>query len=215
MSRPPVIKKEDLITAALTLFRKNGVDSTTVNDIAGEAHVAQGTFYNYFQSKDDIFAEVLEKATEHTLEETQKTVHREDIGPVEKLKLLVRQDFMLNRQNDSLFDVLHEPRYAYAHQKYIVGRIQKLKPIYADLIRESVDKGFFDTPYPEEAALLLLTTQKFIFDPAFFHFDGAEMLKMVAPFGNLVERVLGAKHDPAMETEWEQNLFHYFGGGTE
>ncbi|MCH3916290.1 MAG: TetR/AcrR family transcriptional regulator [Spirochaetia bacterium] len=213
MSRPAVTKKEDIIAAALAMFRKKGVNNTTVSDIAKEAHVAQGTFYNYFRSKDDIFAEVLEKATEHTLEETQKTVQKEDIGPVEKLKLLVQQDFMMNRRNDSLFDVLHEPRYAYAHQKYIVNRILKLKPICAGLIRQSVDAGYFDTPYPEETALLLLTTQKFVFDPAFFHLDGTEILKMIAPFGNFVERVLGAKHDPTMEKDWKQNILQYFGDG--
>lgn len=215
MARPPVIKKEELLTAALTLFRKNGVDNTTVSDIVKEAHVAQGTFYNYFQSKDDIFADVLEEETEQTMDEMRKTVKRDDIDSFEKLKLMVCQDFMMNRQNDSLFDVLHEPRYAYAHQKYIVGRIQKLKPIYAELIRQSVNAGFLNTAYPEEAALLLLTAQKFVFDPAFFAFSRDEMLKMVDAFSDFVERVLGMKHDFAMQKEWEQHILKYFGGGTK
>lgn len=215
MARPPVIKKEELLTAALTLFRKNGVDNTTVSDIVKEAHVAQGTFYNYFQSKDDIFADVLEEETEQTMDEMRKTVKRDDIDSFEKLKVMVCQDFMMNRQNDSLFDVLHEPRYAYAHQKYIVGRIQKLKPIYAELIRQSINAGAFNTSYPEEAALLLLTAQKFVFDPAFFTFSRDEMLKMVDAFSDFVERVLGMKHDFAMQKEWEQNILKYFGGGTK
>lgn len=215
MSRPPVIKKEDLLAAALTIFRKNGVDNTTVSDIAKEAHVSQGTFYNYFQSKDDIFADVLEKETEQTLDEMRNTVKRDDIDSVEKLKLMVCQDFMMNRQNDSLFDVLHEPRYAYAHQKYIVGRIQNLKPLYAELIRQSANAGFLNTSYPDEAALLLLTAQKFVFDPAFFTFSGDEILKMVDAFSDFVERVLGMKHDPAMQKDWEQYILKYFGGGTK
>lgn len=215
MARPPVIKKEELLTAALTLFRKKGVDNTTVSDIVKEAHVAQGTFYNYFQSKDDIFADVLETETKQTIDEMRKTVKRDDIDSVEKLKLMVRQDFMMNRQNDSLFDMLHEPRYAYAHQKYIVGRIQNLKPIYAELIRQSVNSGFFNTSYPDEAALLLLTAQKFVFDPAFFTFSRDEILKMVDAYSDFVERVLGMKHDPAMQKDWEQYISKYFGGGTK
>lgn len=215
MSRPHVIKKEELLMAALGLFRKNGVDNTSVNDIVKEAHVAQGTFYNYYQSKDDIFADVLGKVTEHTIEEIQKTVQRVDIGPFEKLKLMTQQDFQMNRQNDSLFDVLHESRYAYAHQKYIVSRIQMLKPIYAELIRQSVEKGYCNTPYPEEAALFLLTAQKFVFDPAFFTFSGDDMVKMSEAVSDFTERILGAKHDPVQQQEWKINMLNYFGGGTK
>lgn len=212
MARPPVIRKEELLEAALKLFRKNGVDATTVSDIVKEAHVAQGTFYNYFESKDDIFAAVLEKTTEHILEEIRKTAKRKDINPAEKLKLITQQDFMLNRQDDILFEVLHESQYAAAHQKYIVGRIKKLKPIYAELIRQSVEEGVFNTPYPEEAALIMLTAQKFTFDPAFFNFSRDETLKLAKAFCDFQERILGAEHDPAMQKTWEQNISHYFGG---
>lgn len=215
MARPPVIRKEDLLDAALALFREKGVDNTTVNDIAKAVHVAQGSFYNYFQSKDDIFAAVLEKATEHTLAAMQKTAKRTDIGPARKLSLLTQQDFLLNRQNDSLFDVLHEPRYAYAHQKYIVDRIQKMKPIYTELIRQGVDEEIFSTPYPEETAHFLLTTQKFVFDPAFFTFGENEMLKMVSAYSDFVERVLGAKHDSAMREEWRQTILNFFRDDTK
>lgn len=215
MARPPVIKKEELLSVALTLFRENGVDNTTISDIVRQAHVAQGTFYNYFHSKDDIFAEVLEAATEHTLEEMRKTVDQDKMGPVEKLKLLTQQDFAMNRQNDSLFDVLHESRYAYAHQKYIISRIQKLKPIYAELIQQGVGEGYFNTPYPEEAALFLLTAQKFMFDPAFFTFSEEEMLKMGRAFSDFAERVVGAEHDPLMQEKWEQNISQYFGGSAK
>jgi AcrR family transcriptional regulator len=212
MSRPPVISREDLLKAALTLFRENGVDRTTVSDIVKEAHVAQGTFYNYFRSKDDIFAAVLEAVTEHTDEEIQKTADRKDIGPIEKLNLLTQQDFRMNRQNDSLFDVLHESRYAYVHQKYIVGRIQALQPIYEKLIRQSVNEGYCDTPYPKEAALYLLTATKFVFDPAFFAFSEEEMFEMAQAVSDFSERILGTKHDPLQQQEWNQKIRHYFGG---
>jgi AcrR family transcriptional regulator len=211
VSRPPVTRKEDLIKAALILFRKDGVDNTSVSNIAKEAHVAQGTFYNYFRSKDEIFAAVLAQATEDTMEETRKTARREDIGPIGKLKILSQQDFQMNRTNDSLFDVLHESRYADAHQKYIVGRIQKLKPIYAELIRQCVAEGYFNTPYPEEAALYLLTATKFVFDPAFFTFGEDEMLKMVSAVADFTERILGAGHDASFQKVWEQNIINYFG----
>ena len=58
--KSPETRKSELLAAAETLFRENGVDRTAVSDIVKKAGVAQGTFYNYYQSKDEIFAAVLE-----------------------------------------------------------------------------------------------------------------------------------------------------------
>lgn len=131
--------------------------------------MAQGTFYNYYQSKDEIFAAVLEHISQHTVTEIQRIAERKDIGIIEKVVLISQQDFLMNRENDPLFDELHEPRYAYAHQRYVVSRILLLKPIYTELIQQGVAEKLFDTSYPEQVALFLLTATKFVFDPAFFY----------------------------------------------
>ena len=49
-----------LVKAARALFEKNGYLDTNVGDIAARAKVAHGTFYTYFSSKEDIFAEVVD-----------------------------------------------------------------------------------------------------------------------------------------------------------
>jgi len=43
--------------AALTLFRRQGVARTTIRQIAQEADVAVGAFYNYFSSKEAVLTE--------------------------------------------------------------------------------------------------------------------------------------------------------------
>jgi TetR/AcrR family transcriptional regulator, cholesterol catabolism regulator len=47
-------RKERLYAAALTLFRSQGYESTTVDQIARRAGLAKGTFFNYFPTKDSI-----------------------------------------------------------------------------------------------------------------------------------------------------------------
>ncbi|MGI9053914.1 MAG: TetR/AcrR family transcriptional regulator [Ilumatobacteraceae bacterium] len=47
-----------LVKAARGLFERHGYVETSVGDIAKRARVAHGTFYTYFQSKEEIFAEV-------------------------------------------------------------------------------------------------------------------------------------------------------------
>ncbi len=47
-------RKERLYEAALSLFHRQGYDSTTVDQITRQANLAKGTFFNYFPTKDAV-----------------------------------------------------------------------------------------------------------------------------------------------------------------
>lgn len=51
--------KSALVRAGEELFRTNGFTETTIEEITGTAGVARGTFYNYFQTKEDLAIEIL------------------------------------------------------------------------------------------------------------------------------------------------------------
>jgi AcrR family transcriptional regulator len=52
-------RRERIIEAGLALLRNHDHTQIQMKDVAGEAGVALGTVYRYFQSKDHLFAEVL------------------------------------------------------------------------------------------------------------------------------------------------------------
>ncbi len=52
-------RRDRIIAAGLTLLRTQDHRQIQMKDVAGEADVALGTVYRYFQSKDHLFAEVL------------------------------------------------------------------------------------------------------------------------------------------------------------
>ena len=49
-----------LVKAARRTFERNGYLDTSIQDISAAARVAYGTFYTYFASKEEIFAEVVD-----------------------------------------------------------------------------------------------------------------------------------------------------------
>lgn len=53
--------KEKLFLAAKEIFSEKGFYETKVSDIVEKAGVAQGTFYIYFKSKEDIFIKLVKK----------------------------------------------------------------------------------------------------------------------------------------------------------
>lgn len=52
-------KESKLLSTALELFTKKGVNNTSIQDIADEAGVGKGTFYLYFKDKYDIRDKVI------------------------------------------------------------------------------------------------------------------------------------------------------------
>jgi AcrR family transcriptional regulator len=56
-----------LLAAARRLFAAQGVAQTTMRDIAAEADVALGSFYNYFRTKEDVLARLIEDALSEQL----------------------------------------------------------------------------------------------------------------------------------------------------
>ena len=57
----PEERKSTFVQVAIALFFRNGVESTTMQQIAKEAGVSYGLFYHYFRSKDDILTEAVDQ----------------------------------------------------------------------------------------------------------------------------------------------------------
>ena len=64
--------RERIIKVAAKLFAKKGWDNTTTRGIAAAAGIANGTLFNYFDSKEAIVAELISEALAHAQEEILK-----------------------------------------------------------------------------------------------------------------------------------------------
>ncbi len=61
-------RTKDLSDAGLRLFLAHGIELVTIDDIVREANVAKGSFYRYFEDKDDLVDALVTPLTEHMRE---------------------------------------------------------------------------------------------------------------------------------------------------
>lgn len=77
MPRPATDKRERLTRAATTLALTQGLDATSLGDIASEAGVPTGSVYYYFKTKDDVASAVV---AEVAAQESAKRDGWDDLG---------------------------------------------------------------------------------------------------------------------------------------
>lgn len=65
-------RREEILLAAIDLFTQKGFDLTTVEDITRRAHIAKGTFYNFFPKKEDVLLYFLDKEISKSSDEIQR-----------------------------------------------------------------------------------------------------------------------------------------------
>lgn len=77
-----------LVEVARILFAKNGLENTTMNDIAVASKKGRRTLYTYFKNKEELYYAVIETELERLTQKMSEVVLR-NIPPEEKLLELV------------------------------------------------------------------------------------------------------------------------------
>lgn len=57
--RERIAKRQDILNAARNVFAQKGYENATLDEIALKAEFAKGTLYNYFDSKEKLFDEII------------------------------------------------------------------------------------------------------------------------------------------------------------
>ena len=83
-----LIKKESIIKAAIEVFSKKDFKTASISEIAQKAGIADGTIYQYFKDKEDLFFSIpIEKTKEFR---SQLELHLEGIsGALNKIRKFV------------------------------------------------------------------------------------------------------------------------------
>jgi len=71
----PEEKKKRVINAAVDEFAQNGYTKSSITRMVNKAQIAKGSFYQYFEDKEDLYRHILKKAVEKKFKYVQKELN--------------------------------------------------------------------------------------------------------------------------------------------
>ena len=157
-------RKNEILDISEMLFATKGYVKTTVNDILQLIGIAKGTFYYYFQSKEEVMNEIVMRFIGIGVGDAKAIASDPNLNAQEKIFQIIMPKNESTTQKKHILEQLHQVNNAEMHQKSLVETILKLTPIIVEIVEQGIKEGSFKTPYPREVVEFLLVSSQFLFD---------------------------------------------------
>lgn len=193
ISKDPEERRTEIIDAAELLFTTKGYSNTTINDILRIVGIAKGTFYYYFQSKEEVMDAIVMRFIKQGVEAAQEIASDPTLAAPEKIFRIIMAQKPDTDRKEQMIEQLHQVNNAEMHQRSLVETILQLTPILTEVIKQGIEEGSFDTPYPQESIEFLLASSQFLFDEGIFNWEPQELLQKAIAFTHIIEKTLGAE----------------------
>jgi AcrR family transcriptional regulator len=183
-------RREALVDASFEAFIEDGVAATSVDDIVARAHVAKGTFYLYFRTKQDAVDAVAERIVDGVAANVAAAASAPGLAPVERLVSLGRSIGQVGSDPHELeiIEVFHRPENRAIHDRLSGRIIRRLAPTVGSLIADGIEQGTFARQDPDLAAAFVLATFSSLHDIVG---DGAGVDRAAAALNVFILRGLG------------------------
>jgi len=156
--------KDELIKCGTKLFSKKGYKDTKVKDVTDSASISVGTFYNYFDSKEELFLDVYLKKHNKAKKELLE-FFKEDLPPLNIIDKAVHR-FLDMMQSDPILRAFFNP---HIHTKYRASLDIKKKRTHLnyayDLFAPQLEEWQKNGEINEEVDIRLLLA---VFDSIFY-----------------------------------------------
>lgn len=131
--------RERLIDVARQLFLHQGIDKTTMNDIATASDRGRRTIYTYFRTKNDIFEAVVSNEAGKILADLESAINSAT-DATSKIRELVNFRINIARRNAADYQVWYKSLFSSNIKRAQAVREMVTKRLY-ELIDEILDEG--------------------------------------------------------------------------
>jgi len=191
VTKDPEVRKGELIEAAEVLFREEGYRQTSVSDIVKKVGVAQGTFYYYFQSKDEVMDAVVDHYIDSYRRALEALLARGDVDPCRKVEIVANTALALHRYDPRLAEFLHAEENLATHQRYIQKSIRVVTPLIVAIVEQGKAAGTFDVEYPRESVEMMVYAFMYLADAVAEAGNQGRYRQTIQAAEDILARVLG------------------------
>ncbi|GIN08592.1 TetR family transcriptional regulator [Shouchella clausii] len=191
-------RKNEILDAADELFGEKGFEGTSTKDILEKVGIARGTLYYHFKSKEAIMDALIDRYSTRILSEARVIAADKSIPVSERIIGVVMALNVSGESGQEMKDHIHKPQNALMHQKIEKVIISNVPQILADIIREGIELGLFNTPFPYECMEMVVIYLNTVFDDDMVEMTDEERVTRVRAFVFNLERLLGAERGSLM-----------------
>ena len=177
-------RRRELLQIAYRMFLSQGYENTSVDEIIEAAGIAKGTYYYYFQSKEQMLEAVIGMMIEAEAEAARQVLASE--MPVEQKIVGIIASARPNQDEQPIEDALNRPENALMHDKLQRQLLEAIVPLLSEAVEEGVRDGLFACDHIPERVRMLLLLSCDLFD------EGQYTEADVDVFIDMVEKLLGA-----------------------
>jgi len=159
-------RREAILAAAQKVFAKHGYHDARTSEIAREAGVAEGTLYNYFPSREDIFLSLFDDRWRFFTEKVRaRTATLKD--PNDKLKAIfsvAMKLFVINKPLAQIFLLETSPGSIFNHSR-VSSRLADFLDLIEDILQEGKRSGKYHPDLDTRVARMVIygTVQGILF----------------------------------------------------
>jgi AcrR family transcriptional regulator len=198
-SKPPEERREDILDAAVRIFADRGIGSATIADITRAAGVAKGTFYLYFDSREQLVWALKERMVDEILAHASslyEQVGRQDWWALVDTFGESYVDFMLEHRD--MVHVMAQEQISLESDPPFSDCYQKIHEMLTAGLRAGIEAGVFSSPDPELTARLLHHAIDGIMVHALLYEPEVDRDRLVAAIRDLLKRAVAPM--PAADT---------------
>ena len=184
-------RKAEIIDAAEALFLTKGYANSSINDILVALNIAKGTFYHYFASKEALLDAVIAQYIDAEIAAAQGIAENPHLTAHEKLFRILAASGQNCVRGDRLEKEVQTVGNADMHQRTMASIVLRLSPILADIVRQGIREGTFNTEYPQECMEILLAGSEFLLHGSAFDWSSQQRLQKARALACVAEKVLG------------------------
>ncbi|AMD17386.1 TetR family transcriptional regulator [Methanobrevibacter sp. YE315] len=178
-------RKKELLKIAYDMFLTKGYENTTVDEIIEKAQIAKGTYYYYFESKEQMLEEVIDMMIESEAEMAKQIIAM-DIPVPEKIVGIVAS-IKPTQAEQPIKNALFQPENVLMHHKVRKKLIAVVTPLLSEVVNEGVNEGIFECDNIPERVRMLLVISDGTFN------EGAFSERDISVFIDMTEKLLGAE----------------------